>query len=362
MNAYIVETDAIRENVRRIRAVLPERTAFWAVVKGDGYGLGVSRLATLLLEEGIRHFAVTEAVEAEKVRSLSDAAEILMLRPCCDPETLERLLRVGVVCTVSSLEDAAVLSAVAQSIGAAAMLHLKLDTGMGRYGFRSGELQKLAQVYQLPGVAVTGTYTHFHSAFCSESETRSQFQRFQQMLQAMREAQLEPGVCHCCNSSAALKYPEMHMDGVRIGSALLGRVIGGSSLGLQRTGWAEASVDELHQIAKGESTGYGAGWRARRDTTLAILPIGYFHGFGAEYGKDLFRLRDGVRSAISFMLAVLRRKQITVTIKDRQYPVRGHIGMLHTAVDITGSDVRQGDVARLEVNPLLQKGMPVEFR
>ena len=154
----------------------------------------------------------------------------------------------------------------------------------------------------------------------------------------------------------------MHLDAVRVGSALLGRVLNENSIGLQRTGWAEASVDELHRIPKGESTGYGAGWRAKRDTTLAILPIGYFHGFGAEYGRDLFRLRDGIRSAISSLLAALRGKQITVTIKGRAYPVRGHIGMLHTAVDVTGSDVRQGDVARLEVNPLLQKGMPVAFR
>ena len=109
------------------------------------------------------------------------------------------------------------------------------------------------------------------------------------------------------------------MDAVRIGSALLGRVLNGTGIGLQRTGWAEASVDELHQLKKGESTGYGAGWVAKRDTTLAILPIGYFHGFGAEYGRDLLRLRDGIRTAISSVLS-----KMVVPLRDCRFWVNTH--------------------------------------
>jgi len=362
MNAYVIETAALHGNVQKLKALLNEQTVLWAVVKGNGYGLGIEPLTELLLSENVMHFAVTEPCEAEAIRQLSDTAEILMLRPSCDPAVLERLLNTNTICTVSSLEDATVLSAMAQSADTIARVHIKIDTGMGRYGFRCDEIQRIAQVYQLPGLSVTGTYTHFHSSFINEQETRAQYKRFEAALQSMRAAGFEPGMCHCCNSSAALKFPEMHMDAVRIGSALLGRVLSGNSVGLQRSGWAEASVDELHQVQKGESTGYGAGWVAKRDTTLAILPIGYFHGFGTEYGRDLFRLRDGIRNAISSILAALRGKQLTVTIKGKNYPVCGHIGMLHTAVDVTGSDVRQGDVARLEVNPLLQKGLPIEFR
>ena len=359
MNAYIVEAQALRQNVRAMKNA--SSAVLWAVVKGNGYGLGVDALTRLLLEEDVSHFAVTEAAEAEVIHQLSAQAEILMLRPSCDLSTLEQLLCLNAICTISSLDDAAVLSAIAQSRDRTARVHLKIDTGMGRYGFRCDELAKLAQVYQLPNIQVCGTYTHFHSTFCNNTETKKQFERFQTVLEALRKAGLDPGMCHCCNSSAALRFPQMHLDAIRVGSAILGRVVGGSGL-LHRTGWAEASVDELHQLAKGESTGYGAGWRAKRDTTLAILPIGYFHGFGVEYGRDLFRLRDSIRSALSLLLGSLRGKCYTVTIKGKTYPVRGHIGMLHTAVDVTGSDVRQGDIARLEINPLMQKGLPVEYR
>lgn len=362
MKAYVVDSDGLRNNVRILKKAIASPTIMWAVVKGNGYGLGISELASLLLQEGIYHFSVTEPEEAEKVRACSTSAEILMLRPCCDLTSLECLLHIGAICTISSLEDAAVLSALAQNLNLTARVHCKIDTGMGRYGFHRDEISQIAQVYQLPGLQVCGTYTHFHSAFCNNVDTQAQFQQFQQVLQSMRNSGLEPGMCHCCNSSAALKYPEMHLDAVRLGSALLGRLSCNNQIGLQRIGWAEASVDELHIVRKGESTGYGAGWHAKRNSTLAILPIGYFHGFGAEYGHDLFRFRDGVRTALSSIRAALKRKKLTVTIKGKSYPVCGHIGMLHTAVDVTGSDVHQGDVAQLNVNPLLQKGMPIEFR
>ena len=90
--------------------------------------------------------------------------------------------------------------------------------------------------------------------------------------------------------------------------------------------------------------------------------MGYFHGFAAEKGRDLFRLRDCLRGACSLLLAALRRKQLTVRIDGKVYPVRGHVGMLHTAVDVTGANILPGAVARLEVNPLLQKDMPIVFR
>lgn len=362
MSAYVVETAALRENVRTLRGMLAPETVFWAVIKGDGYGLGAEALCRLLLEEGIDHFAVTEPAEAQAVRSLSDSAEILMLRPSCEPGLLEQLVRLGVILTLGSMEDAAVLGAVAQSLGVTARAHCKIDTGMGRYGFRPDELQQIMAVYAGPDIAVTGIYTHFSCAFCSARETQRQFAAFQSVVAALRGAGVEPGMCHCCNSSAALANPQMHLDAVRIGSALLGRVSDAAGRQLRRVGWCESSVGELHRLAAGASTGYGAGWRAKKDTCLAIVPVGYFHGFAVEKGRDLFRWRDCIRGALSLLLAGLRCKVLTVEIHGKRYPVRGHVGMLHTAVDITGSDVRQGDLVRLEINPLEQKGLPVEYR
>ena len=126
MNAYIVEAQALRQNVRAMKNA--SSAVLWAVVKGNGYGLGVDALTRLLLEEDVSHFAVTEAAEAEVIHQLSAQAEILMLRPSCDLSTLEQLLCLNAICTISSLDDAAVLSAIAQSRDRTARVHLKIDT------------------------------------------------------------------------------------------------------------------------------------------------------------------------------------------------------------------------------------------
>ncbi len=361
MSAYIVDRDALCENIRRIRAAM-DGTPVWAVVKGDGYGLGVGPFVEALLEQGIDRFAVTEPAEAEAVRQRSEQAQILMLRPISEPSELERLLELDVICTVSTAENAALLSQTAERMDRTARAHCKFDTGMGRYGFHAAELDQAAAAFALPALRIEGCYTHFHSAFCSESATRAQFETFRRICEELRQRGCEPGMLHCCNSSAALRFPELRLDAVRIGSAFLGRLNHPDQLGLQRIGWCETEVAELHRLRPGESTGYGAGWRARRETELAILPVGYFHGFGVEKGRDLFRLRDCVRGAVSLLLAAFRRKQITVRLGGTACPVRGHIGMLHTSVDVTGLDVRVGDPARLEINPLLQKNLPVQYR
>ena len=362
MSAYVVETTALRENIRTLRSMLAPQTVFWAVVKGDGYGLGAEPLCRVLLEEGIDHFAAATLAEAQTVRALSAGAEILMLQPSCEPGLLEQLVQLGAVLTVSSMEDAAVLGAVAQNLGLTARAHCKIDTGMGRYGFHPDELQQIMAVYAAPDIAVCGLYTHFSCAFCSQKETQRQFAAFEAVIAGLRGAGIDPGMCHCCNSSAALAYPAMHLDAVRIGSALLGRVNDAAGRQLRRIGWCESSVEELHWLAPGASTGYGAGWRAKKKTCLAIVPVGNFHGFAVEKGRDLFHWRDCICGALSLLLAGLRGKALTAEIRGRRYPVRGHVGMLHTAVDVTGSDVRQGDLVRLEINPLQQKGLPVEYR
>lgn len=127
MSAYVVETAALRENIRTLRDMLAPQTVFWAVVKGDGYGLGAEPLCRVLLEEGIDHFAATTLAEAQTVRALSAGAEILMLQPSClSPGLLEQLVQLGAVLTVSSMEDAAVLGAVAQNLGLTAGRTAKL--------------------------------------------------------------------------------------------------------------------------------------------------------------------------------------------------------------------------------------------
>ena len=361
MKAYIVEKEAVLHNLD----VLQEKAdgvPVWAVLKGNGYGLGVKPMAELCLQAGTRRFAVTEPEEAAVLREVCPGAQILMLRPTIDPEELNRLLELDVIATVGSGEEAAALNALAAKRDMVAECHVKVDTGMGRYGFLPDELEKILSVYRYNDhIAVSGIYTHFHTAFGKEKCTLAQAEAFKAVLQAIEEAGFEPGTPHCCNSAAFLRWPDLKMGGVRVGSAILGRVLTKSKL--RRVGWCEATVDEVRWLPAGHTCGYGAAWKAKRPTRIAVLSVGWYHGFTTEHGNDIFRFRDCLRTVLGAVKRMIFKKKLYVTINGKRCPVLGHVGMLHTVCDVTSlGGCKLGDKATLEINPLHVRGMEIEYR
>lgn len=363
MRTYVAEKELLIGNIRAI-CQQAGGAPVWAVVKGNGYGLGVVPLARLLREQGIERYCVTEVSEARALREAGFAGErILMLQPTTDRAALEALLDLNVICTVSGQDDAVALNGIAAGRDTVAEVHIKLDTGMGRYGFGPDEFNQIAAIYQyMDHIAVSGIYTHFSSAFCSEKKTREQFERFQAMLDKLAGRGFETGEAHCCNSAALFRWPEMRMDGVRVGSALLGRLSVKGDFGLQRVGSCETEVVELRRLPKGASTGYGGAWRAGKETRLAILPVGWYHGFGAEYGRDCFRFIDCFMGTLSLLKAWITRRRLYAWVNGQRCPVRGHVGMLHCAVDVSKIECHTGDKAVLDISPLMQKGMEIVFR
>lgn len=360
MKSYVVEKELVLHNLALLQKKAGD-TPIWAVLKGDGYGLGIRPMAQLCSQVGVDRFAVTELSEAQALRELFPDCSILMLRPTADPAEMEQLLALDVIATVSSSEDATALNALAGQRGQIAEVHVKIDTGMGRYGFLPEEMEKILGVYRYnDNLAVTGIYTHFHSAFCGEKATFAQADAFRQVLKAIEAAGIEPGTPHCCNSNAFLRWPELKMGGVRIGSALLGRVA--SKNKLKRVGRCEATVEELRWLPAGHTTGYGAGWRAKKPTRIAVLPVGWYHGFTVQYGDDLFRTRDCLRQILTNFKRIFFKKRIYVQINGKKCPVLGHVGMLHTVCDVSKISCRPGDTAVLDINPLLVHGMEIKYR
>lgn len=362
MKHYVVEKNAIAHNIESVlkRA---DGTPVWAVVKGNGYGLGLLEMAQALRAAGVDRFAVTEPADAAALReSGSENEQILMLRSTTERAELEQLLDAGAILSVGTYEDAVAINGIAAERETVAAVHLNFDTGMGRYGFLPTELDKVLDIYHyMKNIAVCGIYTHFHSAFCSAKATRAQFETFRAMTARVVEAGYETGELHCCNSSAFYKHPEMHLGGVRIGSALLGRLSFPGSFGLQRVGHAEATIEELRWLPKGHTCGYGAGWKAKAPTRIAVVSIGYYHGFGAAHAEDLFRVRDCLRGILTNLRRILLHKHLFVKIGGQSCRVLGHIGMLHTVIDVTNCSCQLGDVVMMDVNPLMVKGLPIDW-
>ena len=189
MKRYLVERELIQNNIQVLQKKAGS-AVIWAVLKGNGYGLGLLPMAETCRAAGLDHFAVTEIAEARALREGGFETEpILMLQPTADADEITALLPLHVIFTISSTEDASVLAGLAAQAGVTAEAHIKIDTGMGRYGFLPEEMEKITPVYHyMDTIHVTGIYTHLHSAFCDKKATKAQIESFNRVLAALREA------------------------------------------------------------------------------------------------------------------------------------------------------------------------------
>ena len=146
MKRYLVESAAIRQNLETLKKRAGKARLF-AVVKGNGYGLGLIPLAAICRDAGVDTFCVTEVSDAKQLRDAGFTQQILMIRPTCDVDEVHQLLDLDVVLTVSSQDDAAVLNGIATQRKQKVKAHIEIDTGMGRYGFLPGEMDKLLHIY-----------------------------------------------------------------------------------------------------------------------------------------------------------------------------------------------------------------------
>ena len=361
MKAYVVETEALSHNIELLQRKA-NGVPIWAVVKGNGYGIGAVPLARHLAEYGIDRFCVTEVREAELLREAGfETAQILMLRSTADPKELNRLLDLRVILTVGSEESAMAVDDAAAARSDVAEVHIKIDTGMGRYGFLPSQTDRVLALYQeKKHIAISGIYTHFNCAFNNAKLTRQEFAAFQQVVREIQAAGYEVGMVHCCNSSAFWKYPEMHCDAVRLGSALLGRLP--FQTGLKPIGYVETQVEEFRVLPKGHSTGYGAVWKAKEDTRVAIVPVGWYNGFSVSCQTGVTSFRDAVGRILSGVRGIFIRGGALAEVNGHRCRVVGQIGMLHIAVDVRDIECKVGDRVVLQINPLHVKGMEIQYR
>ena len=194
-----------------------------------------------------------------------------------------------------------------------------------------------------------GAYTHFSSAFHNAELTKVQLEMFKDTIEQIKKAGKNVGILHAANSPALLNVDGVTLDAVRIGSAFTGRVITRGKNPLNKLGELQAEVIETKTVPKGYSIGYNGQYKTKRETKIAIVPIGHFDGFGLQKGKET----ADFHSVLSQLKHYLQKEQLTVNVNGKKYNVIGEIGLSHTAIDITDSDVKIGDIASVEISPLM---------
>lgn len=347
MSRYIIDKSKLIENIEIIKK--KAGVDIIGVVKGNGYGFGMCNLAEILMQNGINTFAVTEVYDVPLLRETVLDKDILVMRSTCIEDETEIVAKYNCIATIGSLEAAKVMDKVSKKLGKKTKCHLKIDTGMGRYGFLPSQVEDAIKCYDFENLDFCGAYTHFSSAFHNTELTKAQLEMFKDTVEQIKKAGKNVGILHCANSPALLNVDGVTLDAVRIGSAFTGRVITNGKNQLNRLGSLEAEVIETKTVPSGYSIGYNGQFKTKRETKIAIVPIGHFDGFGLEKGKEVADLH----SVLSQFKHYLQKKQLTVNINAKAYNVIGEIGLSHTAVDITGSDVKIGDTASVEISPLM---------
>lgn len=355
MRKLVIEKSAVKNNL----AVIKERAAgaaVYGVLTGDGGGAGIVRLARLLRDEGIGRFAVSEIAEAEALRKGGfEDEEILMLRSTTDREELERLVDLNVVCTVSSVDTGLALNALAENRSTVVEAHIQVDTGMGFGGFLVSEPEKILLAYRsLPNVALSGIYTQLHAARPNDPEAKQQLEQFHQVLDTIRTAGFETGTVHAAGSFALLHDQESRLDGVRAGSAILGRCRRTRDDGLKTVGYGEVPLAEVRWLPKGHTIGADKPVVLKKPTRVAVLPVGYQNGFGVSWPRE------------TGFWAMVRRwrksKALTVRLGDQRAKVLGSIGATETVLNVTNLKCSAGDLATFDMDPLFAKGFVTEYR
>ena len=329
-----IDLDALVHNYHALRAMLPEHCRFLGLVKANGYGHGAVPIARKLEELGTDMLAVACLDEAEELRSAGITRPILCLGNT-SPQWVEELLAADVTQTVEDLETAGAFSQAAFEQGKKLKVHVKLDTGMSRLGFYwdpKGDNEELLDQIQalcaLPGLEVEGLFTHFAAADGSEAYTMDQLTRYLDVKQALAERGVTFAIYHCGASAAVLNYPCTHMDMGRPGIALYGfyperDMEGLDGPGLKPVMQVKSRITAVRALPAGTPVSYGCTATLKRDSRLAVVPIGY---------------GDGYPRALS--------DRMVMKINGSLCPIVGRICMDMCMVDVTDHpDVKAGDVA-----------------
>ena len=283
-----LDLGSIRHNVRRLLALL-DRAELWVVVKADGYGHGAVDVGTTAIDAGASTLCVATVGEALELRAALPAARILVLGGTAAGEA--EVVRTARLEIGSSTTDAP----------EGVPVHLKLDTGMGRWG-----LSELTR----PGSGVVGLMSHFASADSDRAFTEAQLSRF--LAATEPHAHLQR---HIANSAGTLRVPSAHLDSVRCGIAVYGISPFGTDPGLDGLRPAlrwESTISLAKTLRAGESTGYGRRFVAELPTRIGIVPVGYADGFR----RDMTGTEVLVNGERALVLGTVSMDSVAVRLPD----------------------------------------------
>lgn len=322
---------SLENNLEFIRSKLQKKTRLCAVVKGNAYGHGLEEFANLLLRQKVDYYAVYSIEEAVRLKRILPNHVSIVVMGDTGLDSLEWCIRNQIEFFVFDFERLHQASMLAKKNGITAKIHLELETGMNRTGFELNKLEKLSkQLYDYRSeIEIEGICTHFAGSELNSNLARvkNQSYKFEKMCNTLDHLGIVAKMKHTCCSAALIKLPEMQQDMVRCGILLYGfwpsdemakefeSQHKSNPNPLKRVIRWQSHVMSIKDIEAGEWIGYGEIYKSSQNIKIAVIPVGYAHGYARSLSN-----------------------QGTVLIKGQKLPVVGYVNMNCLTVDISGMD------------------------
>ncbi len=338
-SAIILDKDAMQQNWNFLRAYFGTEKKLSAVVKGNAYGHGITTYVPLAEFCGVNHFSVFNAGEAYKVHEVAREDTTIMIMGAMEDEDIHWAIANDIEFYVFDIHRLRRAVEIAQMLRKKAIVHIEAETGMYRTGFDIKQMPEVIEELQQHSdlLLFKGLCMHFAGAEHVSNYVRMKHQKvlFRKILKLFKNAGLQPEMIHTCCSAAAIRFPDMHYDMLRIGILQYGfwpspemmvtymseQHLMDSSSPLKRVIRWESRIMSIKKVPKGAFVGYGYTYLAESDMSVAIVPVGYAHGFSRGLSNSGRVLING------YML-----------------PVIGIVNMNCIAVDVTqATDVKHED-------------------
>lgn len=326
-----IDLDAVAHNFEVMHAKLRPGTKMCAVVKADCYGHGAIPISRMIQGyDYIWGYACATPEEAMSLRRAGIVKPVILLGYAFE-ESYEDMIDYDIRACVFEKESALALSRVAQSVSHKAIIHLAVDTGMGRIGFPVSDesVRTIKEISEIPNIEIEGIFTHFARADePSLKPAVEQYSRYTDFIRRLEDAGVHIPIHHVSNSAALMRYPEANEDMVRAGITIYGLLpsedVREEMSGLKSVMRMISHVSYVKDLPAGCPISYGGTFVTTRPTKVATIPVGYADGYPRTLSNKGSVLIHGKRARIL-----------------------GRVCMDQFMVDVTGMDVKQGDEAVL---------------
>ncbi len=320
-----IKTSAIKNNIKVIREKIGPAVKLTAVVKANAYGHGAVTFAKVCEESGANMFGVSSFYEARQLREGGIKLPIVILG-FTPVENFQDVIEFDIMTTIKNLDVAKALVTEARRREKIAKVWVKIDTGMHRLGIEPDQaLYFVKKLKDFPNLEVEGIFTHFADSDEDSDFTKKQIEKFKKVLDELKKEGVEIPLKSAANSGGIFGHADSYFNVVRAGLALYGVNPDSKTKwdnNLQRVLEFKTEVTQIHELAVGESIGYGRTFKTSRPSRIATIAVGYADGFRRAPNNWSEVLISGVRVALI-----------------------GRVSMDQAAIDITDvtRDIRVGE-------------------